>query len=68
MKPSKLYEALHALIGERVPLHIWARAVSENRKSPRRSRTISTLSSWMFAPYNSIRLTSGIDQDQSGPD
>jgi hypothetical protein len=23
MKPSKLYEALHALIGERVPLHIW---------------------------------------------
>ena len=24
MKPSKLYEALHALIGERVPLHIAA--------------------------------------------
>ncbi|MGA3347215.1 MAG: MoxR family ATPase, partial [Terracidiphilus sp.] len=23
MKPSKLYEALHALIGEHVPLHIW---------------------------------------------
>ena len=23
MKPSELYEALHALIGERVPLHIW---------------------------------------------
>src|SRR6201988_1370213 len=23
MKPSKLYEALHSLIGERVPLHIW---------------------------------------------
>lgn len=23
MKPSKLYEALHALIGERVPLHVW---------------------------------------------
>ena len=23
MKPSKLYEALHTLIGERVPLHIW---------------------------------------------
>jgi len=23
MKPSKLYEALHALIGESVPLHIW---------------------------------------------
>jgi hypothetical protein len=23
MKPSKLYEALHALIAERVPLHIW---------------------------------------------
>jgi hypothetical protein len=23
MKPSKLYEALHALIGERVSLHIW---------------------------------------------
>src|SRR5947209_4949387 len=25
MKPSKLYEALHALIGERVPLHILRR-------------------------------------------
>jgi MoxR-like ATPase len=23
MKPTKLYEALHAFIGERVPLHIW---------------------------------------------
>jgi hypothetical protein len=23
MKATKLYEALHALIGERVPLHIW---------------------------------------------
>jgi hypothetical protein len=23
MKPSKPYEALHALIGERVPMHIW---------------------------------------------
>lgn len=23
MKPTKLHEALHALIGERVPLHIW---------------------------------------------
>jgi hypothetical protein len=23
MKPSKLYEALHTLIGERVPMHIW---------------------------------------------
>jgi hypothetical protein len=23
MKPSKLYEALHALIGEHLPLHIW---------------------------------------------
>jgi hypothetical protein len=25
MKLSKLYEALHALIGERVLLHIWMR-------------------------------------------
>jgi hypothetical protein len=24
VKPSKLYETLHALIGERVPLHIWS--------------------------------------------
>src|ERR1035438_7674632 len=24
MKPSKLYKALHALTGERVPLHIWS--------------------------------------------
>jgi len=23
MKPSQLFEALHALIGQRVPLHIW---------------------------------------------
>ena len=23
MKPSELFEALHALIAERVPLHIW---------------------------------------------
>lgn len=23
MEPSKLYEALHALLGERVPLQIW---------------------------------------------
>ena len=23
MKPSELYEALHALISERVPLHVW---------------------------------------------
>lgn len=23
MKPSELYEALHALIAERVPLHVW---------------------------------------------
>jgi hypothetical protein len=23
MKPSALFEALHALIGQRVPLHIW---------------------------------------------
>jgi MoxR-like ATPase len=23
MKPSELFEALHALIGQRVPLHIW---------------------------------------------
>jgi len=23
MKPSELYEALHALISERVPAHIW---------------------------------------------
>ena len=32
MKPSKLYEALHALFGERVPLHIWAHAASAGRK------------------------------------
>jgi MoxR-like ATPase len=32
MKPSKLYEALLALIGERVPLHIWgARGVGKSQ-------------------------------------
>lgn len=32
MKPSRLNEALHALIGERVPLHIWgASGVGKSR-------------------------------------
>ena len=26
MKPSELYEALHALISERVPIYIWGAA------------------------------------------
>jgi hypothetical protein len=40
MKPSELFEALHALITERVPLHIWARAVWASRRSLRRSPLI----------------------------
>jgi MoxR-like ATPase len=32
MEPSKLYEALHAVIGKRVPLHIWgARGVGKTQ-------------------------------------
>jgi N6-adenosine-specific RNA methylase IME4 len=40
MKPSELFEALHALITERVPLHIWARAVWASHRSLRRSPLI----------------------------
>ena len=45
MKPSKLYEALHALIGERVPLHIWgACGVGKPPMTPR-ARTATNRSS-----------------------
>ena len=40
MKPSALFEALHALIGQRVPLHIWgacgASATSKQSEEPLR--------------------------------
>jgi len=55
MKPSKLYEALHPLIGERVPLHIWGACVWANRRSSPRWRAISASIFSTCAPYNSTR-------------
>jgi hypothetical protein len=45
MKPSKLYEALHALIGERVPLHIWGACGVGN---PPTDNGLSDRSIWEF--------------------
>jgi hypothetical protein len=54
MKPSKLYEALHALIGERVPLHIWgACGVGKSQIVAQVARDLGSLSS-TCAPCNSI--------------
>jgi hypothetical protein len=48
MKPSKLYEALHALIGERVPSHIWgACAVNQATTVARRAGKVPADYSWM---------------------
>ena len=58
MKPSKLYEALHALIGERVLLHIFGApaALGSHRSFPR-SPTISSTTFSTCEPCNSIRST-----------
>jgi len=68
MKPSKLYEALHTLIGERVPLRIWARAALGSHRSSPRSPTISTRLSQMCGPCNSIRSTCAAASNFGRPD
>jgi len=56
MKPSKLYEALHALIGERVPLHIWG--ACGVGKSQIVSQVANDLDyNFLDVPRNSIRST-----------
>jgi hypothetical protein len=45
MKPSKLYEALHAMIGERVPLHIWVACGVE--KSQIVSQVAAAAAEWL---------------------
>jgi hypothetical protein len=56
MKPSKLYEALHALIGERVPLHIWgACGVGKSQivaqvETPSADDIFTRMSAYMEAP------------------
>jgi replication-associated recombination protein RarA len=56
MKPSKLYEALHALIGERVPLHIWgACGVGKSQIVAQVARDLGNQLSSTCAPCNSIR-------------
>ncbi len=68
MKPSKLYDALQALIGERVPLHIWVRAGLENRRSSLRSRAVSTTTSLTCGQFNSIQWISETAADLQWPD
>jgi len=59
MKPSKLYEALHALIGERVPLHIWgACGVGKSQIVAQVARDLNIFF-LDVAPYNSIPLICG---------
>ncbi len=55
MKPSKLYEALHALIGERVPLHIWGPCGVGKSRSWARSPPTSTKTSSMCGRCSSIQ-------------
>ena len=55
MKPSKLYEALHALIGERVPLHIWGACGVGKSQIVAQVATISTTTFSTCGPCNSIR-------------
>ncbi len=59
MKPSALFEALHALIGQRVPLHIWGACGVGKSQIVLRSLEISRYSFSMCAPYSSIRSICG---------
>ncbi len=53
MKPSELFEALHALIAERVPLHIWG--ACGVRKSQIVAQVASDLS-WEFLDIRAVQL------------
>jgi len=68
MKPSKLYEALHALIGERVPLHIWGACGVGKSQIVAQWRAISESSSSTCAPCNSIRSIFAASAHCIGPD
>ena len=53
MKPSELYEALHALIGERVPMHIWGAAgVGKSQVVRQVARDLS----WQFIDVRAVQL------------
>jgi len=66
MKPSKLYEALHALIGERVPLHIWGACGVGKSQIVAQVARISTSLSLMCAPCNSILSICAVCPESSG--
>jgi MoxR-like ATPase len=62
MKPSMLFEALLALIGERVPLHIWGAC------GVGKSQIVAQVAEHLegdfltFAPFPLTRSTSGVCQ------
>ena len=69
MKPSKLYEALHALIGERVPLHIWGAC------GVGKSQIVAQVADDLDFEFLDVRAVQldpvdlrGTAADQSGPD
>jgi MoxR-like ATPase len=53
MKPSELFEALHALITERVPLHIWG--ACGVGKSQIVAQVASDLN-WQFLDISAVQL------------
>jgi MoxR-like ATPase len=53
MKPSALFEALHALIGQRVPLHIWG--ACGVGKSQIVAQVASDLN-WQFLDVRAVQL------------
>jgi hypothetical protein len=53
MKPSELFEALHALIGQRVPLHIWG--ACGVGKSQIVAQVASDLN-WQFVDIRAVQL------------
>ena len=57
MKPSELFEALHALITERVPLHIWG--TCGVGKSQIVAQVASDLG-WQFLDIRAVQLTRSI--------
>ena len=53
MKPSELYEALHALISERVPIHIWgASGVGKSQIVRQAARDLN----WQFIDVRAVQL------------
>ena len=54
MKPSELYEALHALISERVPIHIWG--ASGVGKSQIVRQVARDNLNWQFIDVRAVQL------------